>query len=541
MNLPSPLALCLVVSLSVAGAADENIRWLVEYEGSKLPAAPWSAQGKPEAEIADGALKLADSSIKDFGFYRAEFPAPDADSEIVVEATLRVKSMTGVVHSKPTSKSCWPWRDGVPIGIFVSDGKHEEGLVFMETRVSNWTDRFIVADTTDRFHTCRAVIRGTQMDIEFDGQKKIHGQNAFWKPSESGKAFIQFGSSSEDARGEAEWRSVRLGVRKASGPVAIAPVKITVSEPWMIKHPNPKVKVTRPYLYDAGGGKLLVCLAEGPDAIYEPYGLMMSSDAGKTWTPVEGLDVNALAPLPILKLRDGSVIGASRWTWQGEGGTHVGQTVRWDAGLSKFTAKENSILLPPEYRGKEVTITVERRLFENQDGSLLLSGYTRTGPSTPEGRRVGGRHSHLVRSTDGGIKWDHYAMIGPGAEPAIMQTSPGKFTALLRTGPFKPFDQTFSEDGGKTWTKPVPIEEGSVCADLIVMSNGLLACSYGRPASCLMFSADEGKTWTSHHVISNKTGFNYSGIVEVKPGRLLYLHDGGGLQGVYIDVERVTR
>ncbi|HWA98909.1 MAG TPA: sialidase family protein, partial [Pirellulales bacterium] len=61
-----------------------------------------------------------------------------------------------------------------------------------------------------------------------------------------------------------------------------------------------------------------------------------------------------------------------------------------------------------------------------------------------------------------------------------------------------------------------------------------------RPASCLMFSIDEGRTWSSHHVISDKTGFNYSGIVEIRPGRLLYLHDGGGLQGLYIDVERTT-
>jgi acetyl esterase/lipase len=53
-----------------------------------------------------------------------------------------------------------------------------------------------------------------------------------------------------------------------------------------------------------------------------------------------------------------------------------------------------------------------------------------------------------------------------------------------------------------------------------------------------MFSTDGGRTWGSHHAISDKTGFNYSGIVEVQPGRLLYLHDGGGLQAMYIDVER---
>ena len=114
-------------------------------------------------------------------------------------------------------------------------------------------------------------------------------------------------------------------------------------------------------------------------------------------------------------------------------------------------------------------------------------------------------------------------------------------TALLRTGPFKPFDQAFSEDGGKSWSTPLPLEEGSVSPDLVMMSNGLLACSYGRPSSCLMFSADGGRTWISHHVISVKTGFNYTAIAEISPGRLLYVHDGGGLQALYVDVERTTK
>jgi len=72
-----------------------------------------------------------------------------------------------------------------------------------------------------------------------------------------------------------------------------------------------------------------------------------------------------------------------------------------------------------------------------------------------------------------------------------------------------------------------------------LMSNGVLACSYGHPASCLMFSVDGGHSWTSHHVISGQYGFNYASIREVSPGRLLYLHDAPTLRGVYVDVERV--
>ena len=41
------------------------------------------------------------------------------------------------------------------------------------------------------------------------------------------------------------------------------------------------------------------------------------------------------------------------------------------------------------------------------------------------------------------------------AEPAVAKTGGGRMTAVLRTGPFKPFHQVFSEDGGKSWSPPV--------------------------------------------------------------------------------------
>jgi hypothetical protein len=53
-----------------------------------------------------------------------------------------------------------------------------------------------------------------------------------------------------------------------------------------------------------------------------------------------------------------------------------------------------------------------------------------------------------------------------------------------------------------------------------------------------MFSTDQGKTWGQHRVISDGFGFNWSAIREIRPGRLLYVHDDGRLRAVYVDVER---
>ena len=96
----------------------------------------------------------------------------------------------------------------------------------------------------------------------------------------------------------------------------------------------------------------------------------------------------------------------------------------------------------------------------------------------------------------------------------------------------------FSQDAGKTWTEHVELEVGKVLPDLVLMSNGILACSFGRPVSSLMFSLDHGKTWSSHHVISEKIRFNYTSIQEISPGRLLYVHDAPEMNAMFIDVQR---
>lgn len=83
------------------------------------------------------------------------------------------------------------------------------------------------------------------------------------------------------------------------------------------------------------------------------------------------------------------------------------------------------------------------------------------------------------------------------------------------------------------------LEVGSVDPDMTLMSHGVLACSYGRPGSNLMFSLDGGRTWGHHTVITSERGFNYTAIREVRPGRLLYVHDAPRMRAVYVDVERL--
>lgn len=526
--LRSTFAGCFAMAAASLFAADEDITWLVQYEGTALPGASWVGTGEPRAEIKDGALRLTDDS-PGVGYYSAAWKAQPGQ-EIIVETVVKVVSASII--------NLAPWQDGAPVTVQVSDGRHHEGLALLPNRVANYTDRFIpLFGTTGAFRTYRLIIRGTDMRILVDGVEKVQGQNAFWKPADSPEPFIRFGSTAPRAMGEALWRSVKLGVRTPSEAPKPPPVKVTVSEPWEI--PRAKVHQTRPYLYDLGQGLLLTSVAQGGDYLYEPYGVLRSTDAGKTWTPIPGLDLVEYAPLPMLRRADRSILGVSRWSWLHEDGSLHGNTVHFNADATQLTMHDNTLTLPKEYMPvvKGDVVITERQIWNEENGAITMVVWSRKAMPNSAGQMRTVRISHLMRSTDDGRTWNYFSTIAPGGEPAVARLSAREWVALTRDP--SQMMEVFSHDAGKTWTKPITLEVGTVAPDLELMSNGVLACSYGHPASCLMFSVDGGHSWTSHHVISDQNGFNYASTREVSPGRLLYLYDVPTLRGVYVDVERV--
>ncbi|MCB1077639.1 MAG: exo-alpha-sialidase, partial [Verrucomicrobiae bacterium] len=493
------LGLFLILSLArPVGAAEEvgGVEWLVTFDGRSLPAAPWVAVGKPNASTEADGLRLSDDS-PEFGHFQAPWTFQPGQ-EIVVEVEVKVSATTGSQKNK-SSASLWPWRDGAPVSVLVSDGRHQEGLVLFASQATSFTDRFVPMDTTNRFHAYRLIIRGDDMEMWVDGERRVTGQGAFWKPADSAEPFVRFGSNAKTATGEAVWRSVRLGVRPAKKASPPDPIRVTVGESWEI--PRDGVRQTRPYLYDLGEGLLLMSVAQGPDAFYEPYGLLKSTDAGKTWAPIPGLDQVDTTPLPVLRRPDGSILAMSRWTRTRADGAVVGKTTLLDREANAFTQTDNRIELPQEYANESEgdQIICERHLWNDPDGGVTMVVWSRKRVPLPDGRASTARFSHLVRSTDEGKTWRHVSTIGPGGEPAVVRLSETEQTAVIRGDRNSRMKQVFSHDGGKTWSEPVELEVGKVLPDLVLMSNGVLACSYGRPASCLMFSLDGGRNWISHH------------------------------------------
>jgi hypothetical protein len=87
--------------------------------------------------------------------------------------------------------------------------------------------------------------------------------------------------------------------------------------------------------------------------------------------------------------------------------------------------------------------------------------------------------------------------------------------------------QTWSSDDCKTWTPPSPVGFEGVSPRIIRLSNGVLACTYGRPAPVvIMFNIDGTATkWSNLTEIFPKMSTRYTDLIEVEPGKILVIYD----------------
>jgi hypothetical protein len=188
MKHPRLILSSLLLSFGQVMAADEPITWLVHYEAKSLPQEQgWKAVGElaAKAALANGALHLVDDSATADGAFRAAWK-PQPGTEIVVEATVRVES----VAARKGRSAMWPAQQGVPVGLIVSDGKHQEGLLLVPEKIATFHDRVALFDAKTQFHTYQLVIRDRDMSIAVDGVIKIRGEGAFWKKAENAEAFV---------------------------------------------------------------------------------------------------------------------------------------------------------------------------------------------------------------------------------------------------------------------------------------------------------------------------------------------------------------
>ena len=172
----------------------------------------------------------------------------------------------------------------------------------------------------------------------------------------------------------------------------------------------------------------------------------------------------------------------------------------------------------------------------------------------------------LCLSSDRGHTWRYYATVAvepvdpnpelPGqyggyAEPSIELLPNGQMICVMRTqyshlpGEYRPMSVSWSDDMGKTWTKPIPTKPHlmNIAPKLIVLENGVVALEYGRPGFHVAFSMDNGRTWQDRVSFSHLPNGRITGqfdMAKAGPNKLVAIgNDAQGTKVWPITVERV--
>ncbi|MCP4644379.1 MAG: exo-alpha-sialidase [bacterium] len=241
---------------------------------------------------------------------------------------------------------------------------------------------------------------------------------------------------------------------------------------------------------------------------------LASDDDGDTWRVPQEKTVGGMGTL----LQDGRAVTVGCWApKQNDDGSYPVLTHYYaEGGRRHSETVPGTVSLP-----FDMVPHFHRSIVEMPDGSLLATIY---------GRQEGHKKytSALMRTTDGGKQWDIFSVIAQSeevgsegfCEAAMLRLANGDLFCAMRTG--GPLHTTRSTDGGKTWTEPQAVADHGVDPDLLLMRNGILVLSYGRPNVDLIFSTDgTGQTWTKPFTVYRGPGCHYTSLEEGANGDLM--------------------
>ena len=293
-------------------------------------------------------------------------------------------------------------------------------------------------------------------------------------------------------------------------------------------------------VFGAGCGN--ICRAPNGDLLVAGT-LLRSTDNGRTWSapePPSGIPPSGVGGvlyttreglLTMLMLKNSPPFQLMRATSTDDGRT-------WSEPV-----KTGEVTFPPE---KPYTELHSPQLIELQDGTLLMFAYARTTGEAKilDGYRydilpVPGYAGICIRSTDAGQSWsapvdldgaprdDNLWMNPKGqrSEIAAAQTRDGSIITLARSHYSPLMWESWSEDGGQTWTPttrgPFPMYGGP---DMVCTTSGALVIGGRFPDIAVQVSHDDGMTWQCYRIDS--AIWANGAMYEVAPDVVLFLYGG---------------
>jgi hypothetical protein len=316
--------------------------------------------------------------------------------------------------------------------------------------------------------------------------------------------------------------------------------------------------VREPQLLKLRSGDLLLTYHVQPDRHFAERRGMRSTDGGRSWRvePRRGHREQAIG-----QGGDGKVLAPDIYTFERVPGEYVGTFFRSADGGATFAGPFETLVRVNRVASEDYPTPEHfppeghplRKFYQPLPAyydSIIRSATRRRGPSfwrylvERDGRWLtamqckfhadGCYRTILVESRDVGKTWSFvstiaYKYMAPGdgfCEPALKWVPDGSLLCIMRCGGKLPLAQCRSLDQGKTWSPPESLPGHGVDPDLFLMSNGVLACTFGRPGLHLMFSLDGcGRKWSHLTPIGEWRSSTYMGIAEVAPNELLLIYD----------------
>ena len=335
-------------------------------------------------------------------------------------------------------------------------------------------------------------------------------------------------------------------------------LKITVGEPTTL---SSVVSQNCSSLAVSGTGAVAAFFPPRPSARPEVY--RVSTDGGLTWGEELASPADLYGGACSTGLRQGGVIKMTGTATPTPDDPAAAKRLLFSDDFLHYEMDSVSVSLPDAVMqvrwAKFYPVFDKGKIVQLADGTLLSPMYGYLKGDTQY-------RTLLVQSTDGGLTWQYHATVAydpddpnPGlvgeycgyCEPSLAQLLDGRLLCIMRTqgthlpAEYRPLYASWSNDLGKTWTRPVPTHPQlmNIWPTLAVLDNDVVACAYGRPGFHVAFSLDDGRTWRdrvsfSHLSVNDVTG--QVDMVKVGPTRLLAI--GGteaGTKVFPITVERV--